>query len=81
MERAEILSKLGEVIVDAANADVDWSGVEETTSLESFGVDSLAVLDLIFDLEDAFDIKIEPKEMMRMKTAGDLVGFIQERIG
>jgi acyl carrier protein len=79
MDRATILEKLGTVIREGAGSDVDWAAVTESTSLESFGVDSLAVLDLIFDLEDSFDIKIEPKQMLAMKTAGDLVQFIDEQ--
>ncbi len=80
MNRAEILKKLGEVIVDSSATEIDWSGVTENTTLESFGFDSLAVLDLIFDLEDSFGTSIETEDMLAMKTTGDLVTYLEKRI-
>ena len=80
MNRSEILTKLGEVIVDSSATEIEWSGVTEDTTLESFGFDSLAVLDLIFDLEDSFGTSIETEDMLAMKTAGDLVTYLEKRI-
>lgn len=79
--RAGILARLGEVIEESASEDVDWSGVTEATTLDSFGFDSLAVLDLIFDLEQEFGVQIPAETMLRLKTVGELVTFIAENGG
>jgi len=79
--RAEILGRLGAVIEESASEDVDWSGVGEATTLDSFGFDSLAVLDLIFDLEQEFGVQIPAETMLSMKTVGNLVTFLAETGG
>ena len=43
--------------------------------LESLGIDSLGVADLLFNLEDEFGI-ILPPEPVQLLTLGDVVGFI-----
>jgi acyl carrier protein len=79
MTREEIFKQLGEVIEESAVEDVDWSTVNEDNTLESFGFDSLAVLDLIFDLESEFDVQIKAEEILEMKTIGDLVTFLEAK--
>ncbi|MEZ5330827.1 MAG: phosphopantetheine-binding protein [Thermoanaerobaculia bacterium] len=80
-DRAGILERLGAVLEESATEEVDWSTVDESTTLESFGFDSLAVLDLIFDLEQEFGVQIPAETMIRMKTVGDLVTFLEESGG
>lgn len=58
---------------------MDWSTVTEATTVESFGFDSLSVLDLIFDLEQEFGAEVEAKEMLALETVGDLVTLLSER--
>jgi acyl carrier protein len=80
MNRAEILQRLRNVMDESSAEEVDWSTVDESTSIESFGFDSLSVLDLIFDLEQEYGVQIQPEEMPAMKQVGDLVTFLAERI-
>ncbi len=76
MERSDILKRLGNVIAESASEDVDWSTVDEDTTLESFGFDSLSVLDLIFDLDQEFGTEIEAAELLKMNTLGDLITYL-----
>ena len=48
-------------------------------SLQSLGIDSLAALELMFDLEDEFGIVV-PQEPRSIETLGDLVSFIDEQL-
>lgn len=43
--------------------------------LESLGIDSLGVADLLFNLEDEFGINLPP-EPVQLVTLGDVAGFI-----
>jgi acyl carrier protein len=79
MTRSEILEQLGSVIEESSVEDVDWSTVTENHTLESFGFDSLAVLDLIFDLESEFGVQINAEDILGMKTVGELVTFLETR--
>ncbi|HEX5126169.1 MAG TPA: acyl carrier protein [Rhodocyclaceae bacterium] len=45
-------------------------------SLESVGIDSLMLLDLMFDFEDHFKIKL-PNDLPRPQTVGELVQVVE----
>ncbi len=77
MNRQDILKRLGTVIEESSAEDIDWSTVDETTTLESFGFDSLSVLDLIFDLDQEFDTEIEAAEILKMQTIGDMITYLE----
>ncbi|MES2104934.1 MAG: phosphopantetheine-binding protein [Pseudomonadota bacterium] len=42
----------------AERLDINIDTIQPDTRLESLGADSLTVIELIFDLEDEFDIKV-----------------------
>lgn len=77
MQRSEILSKLGEIIGESSTEEIDWSKVTEDTELESFGFDSLSVLDLLFDIESGFGAQIPAEEILQMSTVGEIVSYIE----
>lgn len=77
MDRVQILAKLGEVITESSTEEIDWSTVDEKTELESFGFDSLSVLDLLFDIESEFDVQIPAEEILQMSTVGEIVSYIE----
>ena len=79
MEREDVFRRIGTVISESAIDDVDWATADESTTIASFGFDSLAVLDLLFDLEGEFDVEISAKEILNIRTLGELVTFIQGR--
>ena len=81
MNRPEILRRLVAVIAESASAPVDAATVTEATSLESFAVDSLVLIDLIFDLEQEFGVRLVPEELTAMRVMGDLVGHLETRLG
>lgn len=45
------------------------------TALESLGIDSLGVADLLFNIEDEFRVTLPP-EPVQLVTIGDVSGFI-----
>ena len=80
MNRPEILQRLTAVIARSSSAPVDASTVTEATSLESFAVDSLVLVDLIFDLEQEFGVQLPAEQLMAMRTMGDLVTQLEARL-
>ena len=76
MDRKTILERLGQVIDASATEEVSWSQVTEDTELESFGFDSLSVLDLIFDIEQELGVEIPAEEILQMSTVGELVSYL-----
>jgi acyl carrier protein len=57
-------------LVDQATAE---------TPLASVGMDSLTMMEVVLDVQDALDLVIEDEDLRRMQTIGDLIGFLQQR--
>jgi acyl carrier protein len=52
----------------------------EAAIIDDLGADSLDVVELNMALEDAYDIKIADEEIAEMKTVGDIVAYIDEKV-
>ena len=49
----------------------------ETRLVEDLKADSANVMVMIMDLEDKFGIMVEDDQIMKMKTVGDVVAYIE----
>lgn len=56
--------------------NIDLPAVTPETSLEELKIDSLMLLELLFEFEDKLGIKI-PQDIPPPKTVGDLLGIIE----
>ncbi len=71
-----IFEKVKEVLVE--NLDVDGDELTlETNLLEDLDADSLDLFQLVSDVEDEFDIKIDNLE--DIKTIADVVAIVEEQ--
>jgi acyl carrier protein len=51
----------------------------EETPLASLGIDSLTMMEIVLDVQDALDLVIEDSDLRHMRTIGDFVGFLRQR--
>ena len=73
-----MLDKLKEILGKVL-PDVDMSAVTEGTRLkEDLGFDSLAMMMMAMELEDAFNFKF--REFVKFETVGDVCGYLESRI-
>lgn len=80
MMREEILDKLKETMEASAPEPMDWDGITEETTIGELGFDSLSILDLIFDVQQAFGIDFEAQELVNINTVGELADFLEEEL-
>jgi len=66
--KAIILEKL-----DVEEGDIK----EEAAFIEDLGADSLDTVEMIMELEDAFDMEIPDEEAEKLSTVGDAIKYIQ----
>ena len=67
------------IIVD--ELDVEEDKVTEAASItDDLGADSLDVVDLVMSFEEEFDIEIPDDQVEKIKTVGDIVKFIEEKV-
>lgn len=61
--------------------DLPAGSLQPEASLESLGIDSLRMIEIVFNVEDEFGIavKAEPAELRaRLKTLADLAAYVDE---
>jgi acyl carrier protein len=61
----------------AKTARVNREDLSRDKSLQDIGIDSLAALELVFSIEDRYDITVPDGAVRRIKTAGDVVDELQ----
>jgi acyl carrier protein len=79
-DRAEVLEQLKEAFLRLKDGEVDTSKVtEDAVILGDLGFDSLDLLELRFELESVWGIKVADEEAVKLQTVGKVVDLIMER--
>jgi acyl carrier protein len=52
----------------------------ESRLVEDLGADSANVMILIMDLEQAFDIEVDDEALGSIKTVGDIIAYLENRV-
>lgn len=74
-----VFEKVKAIIVD--QLDVDEEKVTMTANIsEDLGADSLDIVDLVMSFEEEFDCEIPDDQVENIKTVGDIVKYIEEKV-
>lgn len=73
---AQIIETVAQLLqpFNRAGAPID----AQTDIMADLEIDSVAVLDVVMELEDRFDIAVPMDVMPKLRTVGDLAGAIQQ---
>ena len=71
-----MLEQVKEIVADGLGVDV--SELEEETTFESLGADSLDLMDMIMSMEDKFSVEIDSEKLQELTTIGDIVTYLEE---
>ncbi len=71
----EIENKVREIVCQQLDVDGDQVKME-TSFVDDLGADSLAVVELVLALEEAFEIDIPDEDTERLRTFKDAVDYI-----
>jgi acyl carrier protein len=63
----------------AASAEVPLESLDPNRPLEELNVDSLTVLEVMFDIEDRFKIKM-PEERVPIRTVRDIADLVDRLV-
>ena len=70
------LDTVKEMIAAQLRADPSTM-TEDTRLVEDLKADSANIMVMIMDLEDRFGITVEDDQIMKLKTVGDVAGYIE----
>ncbi len=57
--------------------DVDPGAISPEATMTELGLDSLTIVELLFDIEDEFDIEV-PEERATFETVGEAAALVDE---
>ena len=79
MTREEIFDQIKEMLVEQLGVDED--DVKDSASFaDDLDADSLDLVELIMEMEDKFGVKISDEEAEKIRTVGQAVDFVAERV-
>ncbi len=81
MTSEEILTKLIPIIAIYLPEDVQVSAIEQESNLTGeLNINSAHLVDVVLDVEDAFDIEFANEDMEALHTVKDAIEIIQKKI-
>lgn len=81
MQKEEKYQKLKNIIKVYLPEDVAFSDISEDSHLmNDLNINSANLVDIVLDVEDAFDIRLENVDMENMQTVNDAVAIIDAKL-
>ena len=75
MEPATITVKVKEIVASITGVPME-SIKDSATFVDDLGLDSLAILEIVVDVEKAFKIRANDDELQKVRSIGDSVALI-----
>lgn len=70
--------KVKEIIVEQLGVDPEKVKIE-ASFIDDLGADSLDIVELVMAMEEEFDLEIPDEEAEKLRTVGDVVGFLEKK--
>ena len=75
----DIAEKVKEII--SQELDVDKANIKDESSfIEDFGADSLAIVELVLAFEEQFEIDIPDEAAEKLTKVGDAIDYLKEHL-
>lgn len=74
-----VFDKIKDIIVEQLDVEEDAVTMEASIK-DDLGADSLDVVDLVMSIEESFDVEIPDEEVENIKTVGDIVKYIENKV-
>ena len=75
----DIFEQVKKILCDQLDLEEEQVN-EDSEVIDDLGADSLDIVDLVMTLEEEFDTEIPDEAIENLKTVGDIVKYIEERV-
>jgi len=77
---SDMVEKVKDIIAEELGVEREKL-TDEASFMEDLGADSLDTVELVMAFEKEFDIDIPDEEAEKLRTVGDALRYLQEKIG
>ena len=77
---SDMVEKVKDIIAEELGVEREKL-TDEASFMEDLGADSLDTVELVMAFEKEFDIDIPDEEAEKLKTVGDALRYLQEKMG
>ena len=77
---SDMVEKVKDIIVEELGVEREKL-TDSASFMEDLGADSLDTVELVMAFEKEFDIDIPDEEAEKLKTVGDALKYLQEKMG
>jgi|GEM_PF-741151 len=71
-----LISQLYGILEEGYPVDLEANNFNRDTDILKLGLDSLTILDLLYDIESEIGIHLEAKDVLNIRTVGELTGLL-----
>jgi len=75
MDYSEITLQVEKILADKLNVDPQKIGLDSQL-INDLGMDSFGSIEVVFELEEKFDLKIPDQDIVQAKTVKDIIDYI-----
>lgn len=75
----DIFEQVKKILCDQLDLEEEQVN-EDSEVIDDMGADSLDIVDLVMTLEEEFDTEIPDEDIENLKTVGDIVKYIEDRV-
>jgi acyl carrier protein len=79
-DKVELENKVKDIIAEELGVEREKL-TNEASFMEDLGADSLDTVELVMAFEKEFDIDIPDEEAEKLRTVGDALGYLHQRMG
>ena len=76
----DVLDRVKELVVEQLGVDAE-EVTEDASFVDDLGADSLDIVELEMAFEEEFDLEIPDEDAEKIRTVGDAVRYIKEKLG
>jgi len=82
MQKEEMVEKLKAIVKPYIQDDVAFQNMNESTDfINDLKINSANLIDVVLDVEDAFDIEIDNESMEKMLNVSNAIEIIEQKLG
>ena len=80
MAQPEHFKELLEIVKPYLPNDVDESAIQpESRFIDDLNINSSHLVDIVLDVEDRYDIRVEDAEMQEMRSVADAIQLVRQK--